>query len=187
MNRQALLIIDMQNDYLPGGAFPLPDAAPAVANAVKLLKTFRGKGLPVIHIQHEAVHEGASFFLPGTHGMGIHEPLTPSADEAVVVKHRANSFLGTTLEEVLKEQGIDTLTVCGMMTNNCVDATVRAAVDMGYACTLVHDACAAAPLSFNGVDVTAQQVHAAFTAALGFAYCPVVSCKEHLAAMSVTP
>lgn len=185
MNREALLIIDIQNDYLPGGAFPLPAAERAASIAERLLSGFRNKGLPIVHIKHEAVHEGASFFLPGTDGMTA--PLAPAGNEPVMTKHRANAFLGTNLKSVLKERGIRALTVCGMMTNNCVDATVRAAVDMGYACTLVHDACAAAPLSFDGVDVTAAQVHAAFTAALGFAYCPVVSCDERLAAMKATP
>ena len=60
----------------------------------------------------------------------------------------------------------------------CVDAGVRAASDLGFACVLAHDACAAAPLSFGGVDVAAPEVHAAFVAALGFAYAKVMSCTE---------
>ena len=65
-----------------------------------------------------------------------------------------------------------------MMTQMCIDATVRAAFDKGYSCLVAHDACAARNLSFNGVDIEAGQVHAAYMAALGAVYAKVVSSEE---------
>jgi nicotinamidase-related amidase len=180
MKTTGLLIIDIQNDYFPGGRFPLPGAPEACANAGKLLAAFRERKAPVIHVRHESIQPDALFFLPDTKGQEIHESLAPRPDEPVVVKHKPNSFLGTGLETVLRERGVETLVVCGMMTNMCVDAGVRAAADLGFACVLAHDACAAANLSFGGVDVPAVQVHAAFAAALGFAYAKVMSCGEYL-------
>ncbi|MBU1612260.1 MAG: cysteine hydrolase [Proteobacteria bacterium] len=181
MHTTALMIIDLQNDYFPGGSFPLPGAAPAGAKAAQLLAAFRQQGRPVVHVQHESLAPGSTFFLPDTEGVAIHASVRPQGDETVIIKQRPNSFLGTGLEALLRERGIKSLVVCGMMTNMCVDAGVRAASDMGFACQLVHDACAAADLSFGGVDVPAAKVHAAFVAALGFGYAQVVSCEEYLA------
>ncbi len=180
MGTTAFLIIDIQNDYFPGGLFPLPGAEEALANAERLLAAFRERKEPVIHVRHESVQPGARFFLPDTEGQKIHPRLAPRPDELVVVKHKPNSFLGTGLDAALRERGVETLVICGMMTNMCVDAGVRAAADLGFACVLIHDACAAADLCFGGIDVPAAQVHAAFTAALGFAYAKVVSCGEYL-------
>ncbi len=177
----ALLLIDIQNDYFPGGAFALPNAEAAGAQAGKALQHFREKGMPVIHIQHIATHEGAFFFLPDTDGAAIHACVAPKEGEAVVIKHLPNSFLGTTLAETMQALGVHSLIICGMMSNMCVDATTRAAVDKGIPCTVLHDACAAADLSFGGTDVPAAQVHAAFMAALGFGYGEVLSCEEFCA------
>jgi hypothetical protein len=80
----------------------------------------------------------------------------------VVLKHRPNAFVETNLEALLREGGVGMLVICGMMTNMCVDATVRAAKDMGFGCMVIHDACAAANLSFDGEDVSSAKVHAAF-------------------------
>ena len=181
MSTTALLLIDIQNDYFPGGRFPLPGAEPAAAQAQKLLAYFRQRHLPVMHIQHQSKHEGATFFLTNTEGLTIHGNVAPLADEPVLLKHRPNSLLETGLETLLRQRGVHTLVVAGMMTNMCVDATVRAAADMGFSCVLAHDACAAADLGFNGVNVPAAQVHAAFVAALGYAYAKVVSCEEYVA------
>jgi len=173
-----LLIIDIQNDYFPEGRFPLPGSPEAGEKAAGLLDAFRERGLPVVHVRHVAARPGATFFLPDTTGADIHPAVAPLPGEPVVVKHRINSFLETGLEAILRELGTESLVVAGMMTNMCVDAGVRAASDLGFSCTLAHDACAAAPLSFGGVDVSAPEVHAAFVAALGFAYATIMPCEE---------
>lgn len=180
MKDQALLLIDIQRDYFPGGRFPLPGAEAAGAHAAELLAGVRRAGGGVVHIRHRSLHEGATFFLPDTPGEDIHPVVAPIAGEPVLLKHRPNSFLNTGLEELLRGWGVSTLFVAGMMTNMCVDASVRAAADLGFRCRLVHDACAAANLAFNGVDVPAPQVHAAFVAALGAGYAEVISCAELL-------
>lgn len=127
------------------------------------------------------MHEGATFFLPGTEGANFHETVAPLPDEPVILKHRPNAFLGTTLADELTSRAIDHLVLCGMMTNMCVDATARAAVDMGYAATVIHDACSSANLAHDGVTVEAAQVHAAFVAALAFGYGEALSTAEYLA------
>lgn len=176
----ALVLIDLQNDYFPGGAFELDRPEAAVANARAALDVFRTRGAPVIHIRHETVRPGATFFVPGTPGAQIHPLVVPLSDEPVVLKHFPNSFRETDLQVRLTGLGVRRVIVAGMMTNMCVDATVRAAVDGGFVATVLHDACAARPLEFLGQTIPAPQVHAAFMAALGMAYARVVSTEEYL-------
>lgn len=178
--KQALLLIDIQNDYFDGGTMTLVHADRASENAKLLLETFRSNKLPVIHIQHIATKAGATFFLPGTFGMEIHQNVQPLADEKVVIKHFPNSFRETELLDVLREYEITHLTVAGMMTHMCIDATTRAATDLGYVCTLVGDACATRNLEINGETVKAADVHNAFLAALNVTYATVSTTKEQI-------
>ncbi|NOK19683.1 cysteine hydrolase [Corallococcus carmarthensis] len=181
MEDTALLLIDIQNDYFPGGRFELDGADAAAAQARAALDFFRERGLPVIHVRHESPQPGAPFFLPGTPGAELHPRVMPQPGEAVVLKHFPNSFRQTDLQERLRALGVKHLVVAGMMTLMCVDATVRAAGDLGYPVTVLPDACAARSLEFNGQAVPAPQVHAAFLAALGMGYAQLVPTAAFLA------
>jgi nicotinamidase-related amidase len=176
----ALLLIDIQNDYFPGGKMELEGSLEASLRAGEVLALFREKGLPVIHIQHIAARPGAAFFLPGTEGVKIHQNVAPLPGEAVFQKNFPNSFRNTPLLDHLQSKQIDKLVVCGMMTHMCVDASVRAAFDYGLQVTVVHDACATRALAFGDQTIPAAQVHGAFLAALGFIYARVVSAGELL-------
>ncbi|XXF79672.1 cysteine hydrolase family protein [Myxococcaceae bacterium GXIMD 01537] len=181
LENTALLIIDIQNDYFPGGRFELDGADAAASQARAALNLFRERGLPVIHVRHESVQPGAVFFLPGTSGAEIHSSVAPRTGEAVVLKHFPNSFRETDLHERLRALGVKHLVVVGMMTHMCVDAGVRAAADLGYSVTVLPDACATRNLEFNGQTVPAPQVHAAFLAALGFGYARILPTASFLA------
>ena len=170
----ALLIIDLQNDYFPGGAMELEGAEAAAAKAAAALARFREQGLPVIHVRHLSVRPGSTFFLPGTPGAGIHAGVRPKPDETVIEKNFPNSFRGTDLQKRLEALQVKNLVVAGMMTHMCVDATVRHAADLGYKITLLADACATRAQKFDGETVPARQVHAAFLAALNGFYARVV-------------
>ncbi len=174
MESPALLLIDLQNDYFPGGKMELVNSEAAVAVAAELLTFFRERQLPVIHVQHLAVRPGATFFLPGTPGAEIHPTVQPLPDETVIQKNFPNSFRETGLLAHLQQGEIRSLVVAGMMTHMCLDAGVRAATDYGYACWVAADACATRDLKFGELVVPAQQVHAAFLAALQGAYARVM-------------
>lgn len=176
----ALLLIDIQNDYFPGGKMEVPGSVDAGLRAREVLDFFRKKMMPVIHVRHLSVRPGATFFLPGTPGAEIHENVRPLPTEALIEKNYPNCFRGTPLLEILKKDGITNLVFAGMMTQMCVDATVRAAFDHGFGCTVLHDACAAGQLRFAGQTVAASQVHSAFLAALDGLYANVVSTLEFI-------
>jgi len=162
----ALLLIDIQNDYFPGGAMELVGSAEAGQRAATLLAAFRRKQWPVVHVQHLSTRPGATFFLPDTPGVAIHDCVAPRPGETVVRKHFPNCFRETTLLEHLRGRQIGSLVIAGMMTHMCVDTSVRAAFDLGFGCQLAHDACATRALTFGGVAVAAADVQAAFLAAL---------------------
>lgn len=176
--KQALVLIDIQNDYFTGGAYPLEGMEKAAEKAEMLLGSFRRKGQHVIHIRHISTYEGARFFLPDTKGSETHVSVLPSEGEEVVIKHFPNSFRETSLHELLQDSGIDTLVICGAMSNMCIDASVRAAADLGYACFVAQDACAASAISLNGRTVAPVDVHTAFLGALNGAYAVVKSADE---------
>jgi len=174
----ALLIIDIQNDYFPGGAMELEGADAAGEKASAILRRFRERGDAIIHVRHISVRPGSTFFLPGTRGAEIHESVRPQGGETVIEKNFPNSFRNTPLREKLDGLGVKNLVVAGMMTHMCVDASVRHAADLGYKITLLGDACATRTQSYGGEKVPARQVHAAFLAALNGFYAKVVNTHE---------
>ncbi len=175
---EALLLIDVQNDYFPGGAYTLAGIEAASARAAELLKRFRDAGLPLIHVRHEFASADAPFFRPGTPGADIHASVAPAAGETVITKHAVNAFHGTDLKQRLDALGVDQLVIAGAMSHMCIEGATRAAADLGYKCRVIHDACATRDQEFAGRVVPAADVHAASMSALGFAYAEVLSVSD---------
>ncbi len=175
----ALVLVDIQNDYFPGGKMELVDIEAASERASQMLASFREQGKPTFHIQHIfAPNAGAGFFEPDTDGIHIHEGIKPLVGEAVITKNYPSSFRETSLEKDLKSANIGNLVICGAMSHMCIDATVRAAADLGFNCTVVQDACATRDLEFKNNTIRAADVHGSFMNALGFAYAKVIDFEE---------
>jgi len=178
--KSALILIDIQNDYFPGGAMELAGMTQAATQARKLLDASRRDRRPLFHVQHIALGPGATFFRPDTPGVEIHESVRPIPGEALIQKHYPNALRDTGLLEALKNTGVEEVVIGGAMSHMCVDATTRAAFDFGFSCTVIHDACATRDLVFEGLTIPAAQVHGAFMAALGMRYARVMSVKDFL-------
>jgi len=162
----ALLVIDVQNFYFPGGRSELVEPVQAAEKAAIAIAHARTENNPVIYIQHKSAA-----------GMEINDLVKPALGEAIFVKEEVNSFLGTGLAEHITNLSIDTLVICGMQTQMCVEAAVRAASDFGYYVILLHDACASRNLKFGDREVTAADVHASTLAAMK-SYATVLSVEE---------
>lgn len=144
MSQKALLVIDLQNDYFPGGAFPLWQADQVKDRLVESIQKATKAGMLVVHVQHIAdkARGIAPFFNEGTEGAAIHPDILAAAPEApVVIKHYADSFEQTDLKKLLTANGIDELLVCGMMTQNCVTHTAISKAAEAYKVTIVSDLC----------------------------------------------
>jgi nicotinamidase-related amidase len=175
---KVLLLIDIQNEYFPGGKMELVGTQHLSQNAGRLLQLCRKQGIPAIHIQHISTRSNAPAFHPGSAGVNIHASVAPVAGEPVLQKNYANSFRQTRLHETLQAMNATELIICGAMSHMCIDTTVRAAFDLGYKCTVVQDACATRDLEFNGQRIEAEKVHAAFMAALGYIFAEIVSLQQ---------
>jgi nicotinamidase-related amidase len=180
MTHQALIVVDIQNDYFPGGKWLLDGVEDAADNAARVIEAARRSGDLVVHIRHETLAEGAPFFVPDTEGAQLHAKARSLPEETVVLKHFMNPYRETELKAILDKHQIEKVTVIGNMSHMCIDAVTRASDDFGFKATVVHDACATHDLEFNGVKVPAAQVHAAFMAALQFGYATVVSTQDFL-------
>lgn len=166
--KTALLIIDVQEFYFAGGKMELVNPQPAADNAALLLKYFREKGMPVIHIKHNSSSQ-----------MEINPTVKPIEGEKIFVKKEISSFNGTGLNEYLKSLGVENLVICGMQTHMCVEGAVRAGYDLGYKITLVHDACATRDLKWEDEVIPAKMVHLSTLVTLKN-YAEIVSTKEFL-------
>jgi len=161
----ALLLIDIQDFYFPGGKLPLENPEKASEKAASVLRIFRDQKLPVIHIQHYG-------------GSPIHSNVSPLPGEKVVTKQEANAFDRTDLLEYLKGLHVKRLILCGMQTHMCLEAATRAAYDYGFICVVVQDACATRALKWGDRTVSAEDVHASTLATLDRFYAKVVNASD---------
>lgn len=170
----ALLLLEIQNDYFPSGRIPLEKSLEVSQKAQLVLQACRDKKFPIVHVQHISTHPNATYLLPCTKGADFHPHVQPQKGEAIIKKHYPNSFKDTSLLNYLTKNEIGHLIVCGMMTHMAVEATVRAAYDLGFNCTVLQDACAARQLEFNQTIIPTQNVQFAFLAALQSMYANVI-------------
>lgn len=142
-NKRALIVIDIQNDYFPGGQYPLWNAEGTLANIEAAVAAAKAKDIPVVIVRHvAAAGRLAPFFNAGTAGAGVHARLLAAAPGApLVVKSHADSFHETALAATLTELGVDELLVCGMMTQNCVTHTAISRAAEPYRVTVLGDCC----------------------------------------------
>ncbi len=178
--KTALLVIDVQNDYFPGGRMELQGSSAALDNLGRVIAKSRAEGVPVLYIQHIAIKKEATFFIAGTSGIDIHPDIAPAPGEKVFVKHYPNSFRNTGLFEYCQQNQITSLVITGMMTHMCVDTTTRAAFDLGFTSTLLADCCATRNLQYLDRIVLAADVQNAYLAALDKTFAQVLTTKQYL-------
>ena len=180
----ALIVIDVQDaiDDPRWGPRNNPGAEPVIA---ELLAAWRAERLPIVHIRHDST-EPHSPYRPDSPGHGFKGVARPLAHEAVIAKSTNSAFVGTALEEALDEFGATTLVVCGVLTNNSVEATVRHGGNLGYRIFVVADACwAVDKRDISGRVWPAADVHALSLANLHGEYAEVVDSPTALLAAAL--
>jgi nicotinamidase-related amidase len=184
----ALFVIDVQqgHDDPRFGRRNNPDAEARIAT---LLDAWRTKGLPVIHVQHLSIRP-ASAFHPSHPGVAIKPIVAPRADETLVQKSANSAFIGTNLEQMLRERGIGTVILTGLTTPHCVSSTARMAGNLGFATFVVADATAAnegtVDLNFpggSGIQSDPELVHMVSLATINGEFVTVVDTAQVMAAV----
>lgn len=126
----------------------------ATENARRVLDACRRVGVRPIHVKIESLtkdgadvgrlHKRHHFYVtPGSPWGAFLEPVAPRAGEIVLTKTCSNAFVGTNLDRVLRNLGVEQVIVVGFYTDQCIESAARDAADLGYDVTLVADACAA--------------------------------------------
>ncbi|MRR16446.1 MAG: cysteine hydrolase [Deltaproteobacteria bacterium] len=173
----ALLVIDVQRaiDHPSWGKRNNPRAE---ENIGRLLAAWRQAEEPVIHVRHFS-KEPSSTYRPGQEGSDFKPEVQPRDGETILTKHTNNAFIGTDLEVLLKSRGIFTLVICGVITNNSVEATARMAGDLGWETYVASDATATFDkVDFSGKPHAAEEVHAMSLANLQGEYATILSTQE---------
>ncbi len=173
----ALLCIDMQMGMADRIAAGRPQAnRHAEAHVAGLLALFRARGLPVVHVHHDAPDTPFQRHLPGGAPMPCALPL---AGEAVLWKSRSSAFAGTGLDALLRERGIGQIVVIGAVAAFCVTSTVRAASDLGFAVVLPGDALLAFDIpAHDGGRIGAAEVLRVTLSLLGADFARLVTADE---------
>ena len=158
MKKIALIMIDMQNDFvLPNAPQCIDGAVAIIPNLQKVLDTFRDKLLPIFHVYREYRENGSDiektrlddfleeerYCVPHTKGCEIVEELSPIEGEYKIVKNRFSAFMNTELDFILRRLEIERIVVCGIQYPNCIRATVFDGIALGYDVTLITDSTAA--------------------------------------------
>jgi nicotinamidase-related amidase len=168
MPKKALVLIDIQNEYFPGGGLELVGPEAAAAAARTALEAARAAGILVVHVMHENLDPEAMRFRAGAARAEINATVAPLPGETVIKKHKVDSFEGTSLDGLLRRAGIEEIAVAGMMIHMCVDAFLRAADARDYRCSLLVDAAATRDLEWGGRSLSASDAKTAFYAAFAF-------------------
>ncbi|WP_108124085.1 isochorismatase family protein [Saccharospirillum mangrovi] len=183
--RTALIIVDMQRVFCePDGALYVPSTDAVVAPIQALADACRAQSMPVIYLRHVLRGDGRdsgrmrdlypdvdSVLARDNPQVNIIDALTPKAGDVVVDKLFYSGFHNTDLDTVLRAHDVDTLIVCGTVTNVCCDTTIRDAVHREYKVIVVSDANAAMPypdLGFGAVSAAEVQKVALTTFAYEF-------------------
>lgn len=167
MGKAALLIIDMQNDFVLDGMPNKVAGARAVIPKIQaVLAEFRKRSLPVFHVVRVHRPDGSDveiirqekfrnqpFAVAGSHGAAVIDELAPRPGEYVLEKIRMSAFIGTELDLMLKTLGVTTVVVCGIQTPNCIRTTVFDAIAYNYPAVLVDDATGAASEEVHRANV----------------------------------
>ena len=182
MKESALLVIDFQKglDEPWLGERSTPEAE---ENVALLLSEWRRRGLPVVHVRHCSVEEDSPL-RPELPGNAFKKEALPLQGEKEFTKSVHSAFIGTGLEEYLRQQAIESLVIAGMTTDHCVSTSTRMASDLGFRVTLVADATAAFECrGSDGVHYPAEQIHRVNLVSLDREFCAVRSTAEVLEAM----
>ena len=181
----ALVVVDVQKAFDERDATGDHRNNPgAIERIAELLADFRAKQAPVIHIRHASLNP-ESRFRADRPGHEVMDRAREVEGEPVVIKHVNSSFIGTDLEDRLRQAAIETVVIVGATTNHCVETTTRMAGNLGFDTKLVRDATwAYDQKGADGEHFDADQVHAMTLANLGGEFAEIVTADQVMARLT---
>ncbi|MDA8446090.1 cysteine hydrolase family protein [Paracidovorax valerianellae] len=182
--RRALVVIDVQNEYFPGGNLPIehPPVADTLPNIARAMDAAHATGLPVVVVQHTAP-AGSPVFDKATDRWQLHPEVARRPADHRIEKTLASVFAGTDLADWLSARGIDTLTIVGYMTHNCDASTIFEAAHRGLEVEFLSDASGALPYANAAGRVSAEEIHRVFSVVFHSNFAAVAPTSDWVAAV----
>jgi len=165
--KTALLVIDVQMALAHEDASGTERSCPeAESNIALLLEKFRNSRGTVVHVHHHGTDPDDPFH-PDASGSAVQPVAAPAQGEPVVIKTGSSGFVGTSLQTLLKDAGVERVILCGATANHCVESTTRSAADLGYQPIYASDAVWTYGITGpDGQSHTASQIHSVSMATL---------------------
>jgi len=181
--KRALIVIDVQNEYFPGGALPVTHPAGTLPRITAAIDAARAAGVPVITVQHSAAPD-ARVFARGSERWQLHPEVAEREADLHFEKRLPGAFTDTPLAGWLRDRGVDTLVIAGYMTQMCCDTTARQAVHRGLAAEFLSDATGTLDFANQAGTVSAEELHRAILVTQQWRFAKVLSAEEWTAALS---
>lgn len=185
IKNRALLVIDVQNEYF-SGKLPVCYPQNTLPNILTLIEKAKSHNIPVVMIQHTLLAENATAFIKGSKGWELHDSVKNIQPQHYVEKNLPSSFVATDLQEWLENNDIDTVTICGYMTQFCCDSTAKHAMHLGYNVEFMSDATATLGFENNAGKVSAEELHHAILVHQAARFSYVLSTKEWMQGIQYT-
>ena len=183
MAKRALLVIDVQNEYFPGGALPISYPAGSLEKITDAMDGAAEAGVPIVLVQHGTEDKAEGAFLKGSKGWQLKGEVDVRKRSKVIEKTQPGAFTGTDLEPWLKENGIDTLVISGYMTQMCCDSTARQASHRGYGVEFLSDATGTLDQANQAGKVSAEELHRAILVTQQSAFAKVMTTEDWIASL----
>ena len=174
---RALLVIDVQNEYFDG-KLPITYPKDCFENILKAIDSAIKYEIPVILVQHTNPREDSFTFKMGTEEWEIHKEVLKRVYDYIIEKNLPGSFTGTELESWLKENSIDTVVICGYMTQMCCDTTARQAMQLGFNVEFLSDATGTLDASNYAGESNAGELHKAILITQAMKFSKVIPTDE---------
>jgi nicotinamidase-related amidase len=175
--KRALLVIDIQNEYFTG-KLPVTYPKNSFENILKVMDFAIKKDIKVVLIQHTNLGKDTVTFNKGTEEHKIHEGVLKRKYDKIIEKNLPGSLTGTELKPWLKENEIDTVVICGYMTQMCCDTTARQAMHLGFKVEFLSDATGTLDISNSGGAINAEELHKAILITQAMKFSKVMSTEE---------
>lgn len=182
--KRALIVIDVQNEYFNGDLLiEYPAPALSLHNIGLAMDAARAAGVPIVVVQHTSA-AGGPIFQKDTPNWSLHEVVASRPFDHHIEKRMPSIFTGTDAAAWLRDQGVDTLSITGYMTQNCNASTIYQALHDGYQVEMLSDATGAVPYANAAGSATAEEVHRVLSVIFHSNFAAVTSTADWIAAVN---
>lgn len=179
-NQQALLVIDVQNEYFTG-RLPVTFPENSLENILKAMDHAARVGMPIAVIQHTAPSKDSPTFRKGSEEWKLHLNVQKRKRDVLIEKNLPGSFTGTELEKWLRERDVERVAICGYMTQMCCDTTARQAFHLGFQVDFLSDATGALSLKNSAGAISDCDLHRAVLVTMAMRFARVIRTEEWIA------